>query len=188
MSDDPYVYPGTRVLRNKLDIRDADALDRAERRLVLDRVAEGAPSGKFDLKHLRAIHRHLFQDVYEWAGRLRSVEISKDKHQFQFRQYIETGMADVHRRLVAARFLKGLSRAEFAAQAGQIIGDVNYVHPFREGNGRTQLQYLKQLAEQAGHPLDLTRLPTTGWIEASREAHNARYDAMAKCIEGAIVG
>ena len=66
-----------------------------------------------------------------------------------------TGMGDVHRRLLRARFLTGLSKREFAQQASVIMGDVNFVHPFREGNGRTQLQYLKLLAERAGHTLDL---------------------------------
>ncbi|MCX5724600.1 MAG: Fic family protein, partial [Nitrospirae bacterium] len=151
MTEDPYLYPGTNVLRNKLEIRSPTALDRAERRLVAQRIKDGIPSGYFDLEHLKAIHKHLFQDVYDWAGNLRTVEISKDGHQFQFRRYIEMGMSDVHRRLVAADFLKGLSPQDFAHSAGNIIGDVNYVHPFREGNGRTQLQYLKQLAQQAGY-------------------------------------
>ena len=62
---DPYVYPDTNVLRNRLGITDARKLDRVERRLVGDRIAEGVPSGSFDLTHLRAIHRHLFQDVYD---------------------------------------------------------------------------------------------------------------------------
>jgi len=62
-NDDPYVYPGTNVLRNRLGITDAHKLDRAERRLVGDRIAESVPAGSFDLAHLRAIHRHLFQDV-----------------------------------------------------------------------------------------------------------------------------
>ncbi len=88
---DPYVYPGTHVLRNRLGITDARKLDRIERRLVGDRIAEGVPLGSFDLAHLRAIHRHLFQDVYDWAGELRTVEIFKGGNQFQFRQYIPTG-------------------------------------------------------------------------------------------------
>jgi cell filamentation protein len=71
-------------------------------------------------------------------------------------------------------------------EAGRIIGDVNYVHPFREGNGRTQLQYLKQLSERAGHPLDLTRIDPAGWIEASKEAHKARYDLMGRVIAAAL--
>ena len=67
------------------------------------------------------------------------------------------------------------------------MGDVNYVHPFREGNGRTQLQYLEQLAEQAGHPLDLTRLNPQAWIDASRAAHEGDYAPMAHAIELAFV-
>jgi cell filamentation protein, protein adenylyltransferase len=179
VSDDPYVYPGTNVLKNKLGIRDAEELDRAERKFATQRRSEGVPTGNFGLEHLRAIHRHQFQDVYDWAGEIRTVELSKDGQQFQFRRFIETGMADVYNRLAAANFLKGCSRADFAHQAARIIGDVNYVHPFREGNGRTQLFYLEQLAEQAGHPLDLTKLAPKRWIEASQHSHAGDYAAMA---------
>ena len=183
---DPYLIPGTKVLRNRLGISDSRRLDRIERRLVTDRIAEGAPTGVFDLTHLCAIHRHLFQDVYDWAGELRTVEINKGGHQFQFRRYIQTGMHDVHRRLAQAKFLKGLGRDEFARQAGVIIGDVNYIHPFREGNGRTQAQYLKQLAVQAGHDLDLRRLDPTLWMEASKSSHGADYELMGRVIRQAI--
>lgn len=187
MSDTDYCYPPTyRVLKNKLNIREGEGLDRAERRLVVQRVAEGIPSGGFDLVHLRAIHLHLFQDVYAWAGELRTVEITKGGHQFQFRRFIETGMADVHRRLVAQHYLRNLSAAEFAASAAEIMGDVNYVHPFREGNGRAQLLYLAQLAEQAGHAFNVMRIDRDQWIGASREAHLGRYDAMAACIAAAM--
>jgi cell filamentation protein len=186
MNDDPYVYPGTRILRNKLNIWDAVELDFAERRFSAIRVRQGVPTGDFDLQHLKAIHRHLFQDIFEWAGQIRTVEISKGGSQFQFRQYIETGMADVHRRLMKSDFLRGLEQSVFAAEAGKIIGDVNYVHPFREGNGRTQLLYLKQLAEQAGHALDLTKIEAAGWLAASKEAHRARYDLMGQVIGDAL--
>jgi cell filamentation protein len=66
------------------------------------------------------------------------------------------------------------------------LGDVNHVHPFREGNGRTQMIYLKQLADHAGHPLDLTRIEKDSWIGASRETHLGRYEAMSRCIAIAI--
>lgn len=186
MSGDPYVYPGTDVLKNKLGLSDPDELDRAERTLVQTRIQEGSPTGRFDLFHLQAIHRHLFQDVYEWAGELRTLEISKGGHQFQFRQYIETGMADVHRRLEAANYLRGLPRGDFAQEAGRIIGDVNYVHPFREGNGRTQALYLQQLSQQANHPLDLTKIDRSAWIEASKAAHRADYGPMGETIKDAL--
>ena len=187
MSDPEYCYPPSyKVLRNKLDIRDARQLDYFEREIVAQRTVEGAPSGDFDLKHLRSIHRHLFQDIYDWAGEIRTVEISKDSSQFQFRQYIEVGMADVHRRIVATDYLSGLDSDVFAAQAGKIMGDVNYIHPFREGNGRTQLLYLEQLCTRAGYLLDVRRLDPLQWIEASRRSHAGDYVLIARCIAGAI--
>lgn len=102
MSDTEYCYPPDyTVLRNKLGLRDAKELEFFEREFVMQRIAQGAPSGDFGLAHLQAIHRHLFQDVYEWAGEIRTVEIAKGGSQFQFRRFIETGMADIHRRLAA---------------------------------------------------------------------------------------
>ncbi len=187
-ADDPYVYPGTRILKNRLHIKDPVRLDRGERRLAVERSRKGVPPGEFDLAHLQAIHHHLFQDIYDWAGEIRTVEISKGSQQFQFRQYIRTGMADVHGRLVQSRFLTGLSRPDFARQVAVIIGDVNYVHPFREGNGRTQLQYLKLLAARAGPPIDLSRINTKRWVEASQVSHAADYDLMAQLVAEAIVG
>jgi cell filamentation protein len=187
-TEDPYVYPGTDILRNRFGIIDAELLNRVERRLVSQRARQGVPSGDFDLKHLCAIHRHLFQEIYDWAGELRTVEINKGGHQFQFRRYIQTGMHDVHRRLVQSKFLKGLGPDQFARQAGVIIGDVNYIHPFREGNGRTQAQYLKQLAMQAGHHLDLRRIDPALWMEASKMSHKADYELMARVIRQAIAG
>lgn len=186
--DHTYCYPPDyTVLKNKLGIRDARVLAITEREHVAQRIAEGVPEGQFDLRHLQAIHKQLFQDVYEWAGELRTVEISKGGHQFQIRRYIVTGMEDIHRRLVSRNYLRGLSREDFAQEAGQIMGDVNYVHPFREGNGRAQLQYLGQLAQQAGHELKLRQIGKAAWIEASRQAHQANYVPMAKVIESGLL-
>lgn len=126
MSDRHYCYPPDyTALKNTLDIQDAALLDRVEREFVTARIAQGIPSGDFDLAHLKAIHHHLFQDIYEWAGETRTVEISKGAHQFQFRRYIETGMADVHRRIVSQDYLRHLSPDGFADLAGEIIGDLN---------------------------------------------------------------
>jgi cell filamentation protein len=186
MSDDPYVYTGTTVLRNKFGIRNADLLDRVERRFVVLRSDHGIPTGAFDLRHLQAIHRHLFQDIYDWAGEIRTVEIAKGDSRFMPLRYIGTGVADIHRRLREGDFLRDLARLEFAERAAAILGDINHVHPFREGNGRTQLHYLRQLAAQAGHELHLTRLEPATWLHASKEANAARYELMARCLEKAL--
>jgi len=184
---DPYVYPNSKVLRNKRNFVDATELDYVERELVVQRIAEGAPTGRFDLDHLRAIHKHLFQDIYDWAGELRRVELAKDGNQFQFRRFIETGMADVHGRLERSHYLKSLTAMEFAAKAGEIIGDVNYVHPFREGNGRTQLEYLRLLAQQAGHPVDLSKIDAARWLAASKAAHRGNYEPFSDEILAILI-
>lgn len=187
MSDKLYCYPPDyTVLKNKFEIRDSGILDAAERAAVIERLSQGLPSGKFDLSHLQAIHKHLFQDVYEWAGQTRQTPLSKGGSAFMPPDRIGTAMSDVHNRLVARNYLKGLSKPEFAKEAGQILGDVNFTHPFREGNGRTQFQYLKQLGQQAGHEIDLTRFDRETWIAASRAAKEADYGPMGQCIAKAI--
>ena len=70
-------------------------------------------------------------------------------------------MADIHRRILGAEYFRGSGPDGFAQSAGPVLGDVNHVHPFREGSGRTQLQYLKQLVARAGHAIDLTRIDRT---------------------------
>ena len=187
MSDRDYCYPPDYiVLRNMLGIRRASALEAAERRFVAQRLLEPVPMGDFDLAHMKAIHRHLFQDVYAWAGEVRIVEIAKDGSQFQPTRFIETGMADIHRRIVMAGHFRGMGSDGFAEGAGPVLGDVNHVHPFREGNGRTQLQYLKQLAARAGHALDLTRIGRDAWLDASRCSNAGDHAAMTRCIRHAL--
>ncbi|WP_208348993.1 Fic/DOC family protein [Pseudaestuariivita rosea] len=114
------------------------------------------------------------------------MEISKGPTQFMPRQFIETGINDIHKRIVASNYLQGTSPEAFAQQAGELIGDLNHAHPFREGNGRTQMQYLKQLAEKAGHPIDLTQIDTKDWIAASIRSNDADYGLMQDCIRGAL--
>ncbi|WP_263350000.1 Fic/DOC family protein [Acidicapsa acidisoli] len=188
MSDwDSYLNLGTETLRNKLGISDSKLLDQTERRLVEARIDEGCPTGNFDLEHLQAIHRHLFQDVYEWAGELRSVSMYKPDSSFMPPDRIETGMHFVHEQLVKADFLRNMNVWEFSDRAAQIIGDINHAHPFREGNGRTQLEFLEQLGARAGHNIDTTRIERAAWIEASIEANRGNYGAMNDQIRAAIV-
>jgi cell filamentation protein len=187
MTDRAYCYPPDfSVLRNKFNIRDAATLEAVERNAVRVRASEAIPQGQFDLAHLQAIHAHLFQDVYDWAGDIRVLEIAKGGQQFQPRGYIGVGMADVYQRLQQQNYLRHLSIKAFAEAAGRILGDVNYVHPFREGNGRAQLIYLRQLGRQAGHAINLSLLERDAWIEASIQSHRGNYDPMAACVLRAI--
>lgn len=184
-----YRYPQSNVLRNKLDIRDKVQLDKAERQLVTQRQLEELPSGKFDLDHLCKIHHHLFQDIYDWAGEPRQVDFHKGETIFLPYSRIPTAMDYVHSRLADQNHLRGQTKRDFSQESASIVGEINYIHPFREGNGRTQLLYLEQLGQQAGHNIDLSRLNKSHWMEASIDAakDNPDYDKMRWCIDRAIV-
>jgi cell filamentation protein len=187
VSDDPYVYPGTDTLINCLNIRDPDQLDEAERALVHQRMREGSPRGAFDLDHLRAIHYHLFQDVYPWAGEIRTVPLWKGDTMFQWAEIIEADMKRLHMGLEADAYLRGLDQEAFCPKAARLISELNLVHPFREGNGRTQLQYFEQLADQAGHPIELETIARGEWIDASIAAYRQDRGPMERIIASACV-
>jgi cell filamentation protein len=110
------------------------------------------------VRHYRAIHHHLFQDVYGWAGRYRTVRLAKGTSMFCYPEHIAREMTRVFSDLKSQAYLRGRSRREFARGAAHFLADLNAIHPFREGNGRTQLTFLALLADYAGHPLDLDKL------------------------------
>ena len=116
----------------------------------------------------------------------RTVEIAKDGSRFQPRRFIEVGMADIHRRIVTAGHFRGTGPDGFAVGAGPVPGDANHVHPFREGNGRTQLQILKQLTARARHALDLTRIGHADRLDASCRSMASDHAAMTRCIRHAL--
>ncbi|HXT05749.1 MAG TPA: Fic family protein [Roseiarcus sp.] len=95
-------------------------------------------------------------------------------------------MADVARRIAAALPYDGVSLPDFSIEAGRLLGDVNYIHPFREGSGRTQLQFLQQFCEIAGRRLDLRQIDRADWLAASRSAHDANYEPMGRAIHAAL--
>lgn len=155
---DPYLYPDTGVLKNIPGIRDPQTASRFERRetLVRRRELERAPvEGAFDLAHLREIHRRLYQDVWEWAGQVRTVVITKGSSTFLHPSRIEMAFANIHETLRDAALLNdpNISHDDFVKQTANLLEQVNYVHPFREGNGRTQRAYLDQIAALSGRTL-----------------------------------
>lgn len=187
MADERYCYPPDfNVLKNKLDIRDGSELDRAEREIVLGRTRQGAPTGNLDADHLKAIHKHLFQDVYDWAGQYREVEIGKGGRWFHNYQFIEQGMADVERTLRGGNFGNGMNADQYSDFAANVISNLNYVHPFREGNGRTQTEFLRQLSERAGHELNSEKIQRDVWITACHVSHSGTNDLLKAAITFAI--
>lgn len=187
MADERYCYPPDfSVLKNRLGIRDSDELDRAERIIVLGRTRQGSPTGNLDAQHIKSIHKHLFQDVYDWAGQYRSVEIGKGGRWFHNHRYIEQGMADVEKTLRSGRFGQGMTADQYSDFASEVIANLNYVHPFREGNGRTQTEFLRQLSERAGHELNSEKIQRDVWITACHVSHSGTNDLLKAAITYAI--
>jgi cell filamentation protein len=156
--EDPYCYADSGVLKNLKGFRTESALEAYEVPAVALRSGEPLPSGKFDPAHYRAIHHHLFQDVYDWAGQYRTVRIAKPGAMFCFPEHIAGQMEMLLAELQRPPFTGGASCSEFVTAAARFLGELNAIHPFREGNGRTQLTFLHLLGHRAGHPLDMTRV------------------------------
>jgi cell filamentation protein len=187
VADQKYCYPPDfSVLKNKLDIRDATLLDETERGLVQSRILEGTPSGQLDAAHVKAIHHHLFKDLYDWAGDYRTVEIGKGGRWFHNHQFIEQGMAEVERTIQGGNFGQGMNADQFGDYASDVISNLNYVHPFREGNGRTQMEFLRQLSDRAGHELNTEKIQRDVWITASHVSHSGTNDLLKAAITFAI--
>lgn len=143
---DPYCYPDTTVLKNIPDIRDHTALTEFEAVSTAQRADEPLPDGRLSVRHYQAIQHHLFQDVYAWAGRFRTVRLGKDGSAFCYPEHIAREMQRLFADLKRQRYLKGLSPDAFAAAAAHFLASLNAIHPFREGNGRTQASFLTLLA------------------------------------------
>ena len=156
--EDPYTYKGSTVLLNKLELRTQAELDAFEAEISSARAEEPLPDGSLDFAHYRAIHHHLFQDVYEWAGQPRSVRISKAGNPFCFPENIEDQASQLFDELKQDNYMRNLRPDEFSKKASHFLAELNAIHAFREGNGRSQLSFFALLADHAGHPLNLERL------------------------------
>jgi cell filamentation protein len=183
---DPYCYPGTSVLKNRLGLRDQAELDAFETFITAQRGEEPLPGGRLGYAHYRAIHRHLFQDVFVWAGKPRTVRIAKGASLFCYPEHIDSEMRRVFARVRQQRFLRALPTADFAREAAHVLAELNAIHPFREGNGRTQLSYLTLLAAQAGHPLALERLDPAAMLAAMIMSFAGDEKPLATLIAGLI--
>jgi len=168
---DPYLIPGGTCLANKLGITDPDDLREVEARIVSIRdveIARDTLPGEYNLAHLQAFHHALFRDVYKWAGETRTVNIAKGKSMFCAWQYVQDQTSAVLGRLEQDTWLMGVPRDRFVELLAHYYGELNACHPFREGNGRTQRAFLRQLSAAAGWRLDWSALQQEGNIEASR--------------------
>lgn len=182
-ADDPACYPETEILRNLPDLRMIAELEAFEVEEVGARSLEQPPDGKFNAKHYRALHRHLFQDVYEWAGEYRTIRTAKGGNVFCYPEHIEQQMDTLFAKLSDPLFRHGIDVDAFIAATAEFLGELNAIHPFREGNGRTQLYFVRLLGLRAGHPFRSEAVEADEFLGAMIASFVGQMDALIDELE-----
>ena len=185
-SHDESVDPATGVLKNRLGISDATTLAQTEAEFVAERARELTHQpipGTFDLPHLQAIHRHLFGDLYEWAGHLRTVDLTKDTNRFAHHAHVERAAAPIFRELAQEHYLRGLEPAEFSRRAAHYLAELNALHPFRDGNGRALRALFSQVAHDSGYTIVWKHMTQAEMLEASRRSFSGDLAPLTTLIQ-----
>lgn len=175
---DPYIDPSSGILYNLLNTTDDNYLKSAEadlvyaKELIIDEV--NIPRTN-DATELLSIHKFLFEDIYEWAGMVRRIDIAKHSSPqdfFLIQSRIETALSYVFKRLKNERYLTNLEKQDFADKLAYFYEQLNFIHPFREGNGRTQRVFWNRIAKDAGYKIE--------WDKVVGEENDAACHAAMK--------
>jgi len=172
-----------------LGILDQSWLEKAEARLVSIRSQQlwlNPLEGPFDLSYLKNVHRHLFQDVYPWAGELRTVDISKGDSRFAHHAFLEGAAVAIFKKLSGEYSLAQLDTDGFCARAAFYLGELNALHPFREGNGRCCREFIGLVARRNGYVFRWKTVNQKTWVQASIDSFHGRLDGMSVILRSAI--
>lgn len=181
--------PETGLLRNRRGISDAETLEHAERYFAAMRLQQGLPpeANRLDDEGLKAIHRHLFQDVYDWAGAFREYTTDRGLAPFATPEQIQPWLDRQFEALRRDDGLRGLPPHKFAERAAAVVNEINAAHPFIDGNGRVQRTWLRNLGEQAGHRIVFRSSDKDRWNEASRIGfEKVNHEPMAALVRDAM--
>ena len=179
--NDHYCYRGTATLKNKLNIKDMDELESAEREItsitVRNIVFRPPP---YSLEYMQNLHRQLFSDLYEWAGELRSVDVSKGGTRFCNCGRVIAESQKLFRNLEVENWLKNLSKEGFCNKLAEYYCEFNMIHPSREGNGRVQRLIFEHLSLSAGYDLEWGDIQQSEWIRANIDGVDVNYQPMSQ--------
>lgn len=182
-------YEGTACLINKFDIRDDKQLSKIEAEITLAKISilESSPiSEKFDLEYYKSIHRFIFEDLYDWAGEFRKVDISKKCTSFCSVEQLETTAKNCFDRLKNNNFFLDLDREEFVDAVVDFYCVTNMLHPFREGNGRTQRIFIEQLIRFNGYDFSFSNIDADDLMIATIQSANGVIDYLKELFSDSI--
>jgi len=184
---DPYCYDGTTVLRNRLGIQDAETLEAFELEMSTLRAAEPLPDGGFEVDHYLRVHHHLFQDVYDWAGKPRTIQTAKGGNLFCLPAYIETELKKLFEILENDPGSWVKTPQQVVEVVADFLAELNAIHPFREGNGRSQLAFVHLLGEAASHPFDLSRVKRDTFLPAMIASFHGELGPLKEELESLLI-
>lgn len=168
-----YCYPNSNTLINKLDIKDEKTLQKYEAKITAAKLLalrQKGIIGNFDIEHLNKIHTYLFEDIYPFAGKFRNENIAKGVFRFAEWEYIEPELQRLLKQLKDENYLSGLSKKELAEKLAYYLSELNVLHPYREGNGRTIREFIRELALKNGYNLNLSKVSPQDFLNASIES------------------
>lgn len=168
-----YCYENTNTLINKLDIRDEKLLQKYEAKITAAKLLglrKKGITGNFDVNHFISIHTYLFEDIYPFAGKFRVENIAKGQFSFAHWQYIDTELERLLEELKKENYLEGKDKERLAKRLAYYISEINVLHPFREGNGRTIREFIRQLALKNRYILNLKKTLPMEMLEASKKS------------------
>ena len=167
--DSKYCYENTNTLINKLNIRDSKVLQKYEAKITavkLLALMQKGIIGNFDVNHINSIHKYLFEDIYPFAGKYRTENIAKGVFRFAEWEYIEPELERLLDELKKENYLENLSKEKLAERLAYYLSELNVLHPYREGNGRTTREFIRELALKNEYVLDLRKVSPKEFLDA----------------------
>lgn len=165
-----YCYENSNTLINKLEIKDQLTLQKYEARITAAKLLalrQKGITGNFDKNHFVSIHKYVFEDIYPFAGKFRTENIAKGYFRFAEWEYIEEELDKLLLKLKNENYLNEKSEEELAKALAYYMSELNVLHPFREGNGRTIREFIRQLALKNGYTLNLKKVEPQKMLNAS---------------------
>lgn len=167
-----YTYKNSDVIKNKLNIKNAETLKKYETKMVAFKLAAirfEKIEKTFDEEHIKKIHKYLFEDIYEFAGQYRLENITKDNFRFSEYEYIPENLRKIVQKIKLEEF-KEMDFYKLLKKISEIMTDLNVLHPFREGNGRTIREFIRQLLNELGYDVDFSKVDYNIILNVSKEA------------------
>lgn len=189
LGDSLYCYAGTSILKNKLNIRDEHILEQAELELSgLSSSLIDYAEPPYNLQYLQAIHTQLFGDLYEWSGQLRQIDISKGDTRFCTFSRIEIETNKLLNSLQQQNYFQDLESKYFIPKLADLYCELNVIHPFREGNGRTQRIFFEHLIAYCGYGIDWSKINSKEhWVQANIEGFYGNLQPLIQIFDSCII-